>query len=174
MMILEEKEEGVSPVIGIMLMLVVTIIIAAVIVAFSTGLVSDETQTAPVALIDVGDLVVDGVSLYSVEFVHKGGDSFSLNNTEFSFVGDKQNIANYFFTPTPRDGVHSDGTVSIVGKAKGDVIVSAGDVIKVTIDGVNNDEDEMYYPLEKVTWTLYDLRTDAVIADGTFIVPDSS
>ena len=44
----EDKESGVSPIIGVMLMLVVTIIIAATVSAFSTGL-TDTTADTPVA-----------------------------------------------------------------------------------------------------------------------------
>jgi archaeal type IV pilus assembly protein PilA len=47
-----ELEHAVSPVVGVMLMLVVTIIIAAVVSAFAGGLGSD-TQKAPQASIDV-------------------------------------------------------------------------------------------------------------------------
>jgi|GEM_PF-6094134 len=166
---IHETDDGISPVVGIMLMVVVTVIIAAAIIGFSTGIVGDDTESTPVVILEVGDLAVGSVCLTSVDFVHKGGDPFSLDYIEFSFVGGKQNIANYFFTPSPRNDVYSDGTVEIVGKSG--VTVSAGDTIKITISG---DEDEMYYPFEEVAWTLYDLRTDAVIADGTFIVPDSS
>ena len=47
-----QKEDAVSPVIGVMLMLVVTIIIAAVVTAFSSGLVTD-IEKAPNAVLDV-------------------------------------------------------------------------------------------------------------------------
>ena len=46
------KEDAVSPVIGVMLMLVVTIIIAAVVAAFATGMGSD-VDMAPAAALDV-------------------------------------------------------------------------------------------------------------------------
>ena len=47
-----EKDDAVSPVVGVMLMLVVTIIIAAVVAAFTGGLVGD-TKKAPTAVLDV-------------------------------------------------------------------------------------------------------------------------
>ncbi|MDV0443134.1 hypothetical protein McpCs1_05020 [Methanocorpusculaceae archaeon Cs1] len=46
-----KKEEGVSPVVGVMLMLIVTIIIAAIVAGFSTGLASSATP-APSAGFD--------------------------------------------------------------------------------------------------------------------------
>ena len=46
------KEDAVSPVIGVMLMLVVTIVIAAVVAAFASGLGGD-VESAPAAVLDV-------------------------------------------------------------------------------------------------------------------------
>ena len=48
MEIISQKEEAVSPVIGVMLMIVVTIIIAAAVSAFATGL-SDNSANTPVS-----------------------------------------------------------------------------------------------------------------------------
>ena len=48
----ERKEDAVSPVIGVMLMLVVTIVIAAVVAAFAGGLSSD-VEMAPTAALDI-------------------------------------------------------------------------------------------------------------------------
>lgn len=57
---LSKKDEAVSPVVGVMLMLVVTIIIAAVVSGFAGGL-SGENQKAPQASIIATDFVVKGV-----------------------------------------------------------------------------------------------------------------
>ena len=48
----ERKEDAVSPVIGVMLMLVVTIVIAAVVAAFAGGLGGD-VEMAPTAVLDI-------------------------------------------------------------------------------------------------------------------------
>ena len=48
----ERKEDAVSPVIGVMLMLVVTIVIAAVVAAFAGGLAT-ETEATPITVLDV-------------------------------------------------------------------------------------------------------------------------
>ena len=52
MSLTEKKEDAVSPVIGVMLMLVVTIVIAAVVAAFAGGLGSD-VEMAPTAVLDI-------------------------------------------------------------------------------------------------------------------------
>lgn len=80
-MIAERKNDAVSPVIGILLMLVVTIIIAAVVSGFAGSLASDESKAPQVTLGVTG--VIQNISpagpvANGIEFVHKGGDAFSL------------------------------------------------------------------------------------------------
>ena len=82
----ERKEDAVSPVIGVMLMLVVTIVIAAVVAAFAGGLAT-ETESAPVAVLDA-DVYKTGpkVVLRSLS-----GDNLQLNELAvnvFSLDGD--------------------------------------------------------------------------------------
>lgn len=48
----KKSDDAVSPVIGVMLMLVITIVIAGVIAAFGTGMIGN-TETAPTAVLDV-------------------------------------------------------------------------------------------------------------------------
>lgn len=104
-----KKDEAVSPVVGVMLMLVVTIIIAAVVSAFAGGLTGD-TQKAPQASVVPTDFIVKdvrydssvtgmdrmfGQGLYRplqgttnpaadiyLVFEHMGGDSLNLDNVE--------------------------------------------------------------------------------------------
>lgn len=73
-----KNEDAVSPVVGVMLMLVVTIIIAAVVSAFSGGLGSAQ-KTAPQSSIDV-DIMDDknigmGMVICQMEFTLLSGDS---------------------------------------------------------------------------------------------------
>jgi len=50
---MREKTSGVSPVVGVMMMLVVTIIIAAVVSGFAGGLIGDSEQKTPTLSMDV-------------------------------------------------------------------------------------------------------------------------
>ena len=98
----ERNEDAVSPVIGVMLMLVVTIVIAAVVAAFAGGLAT-ETESAPVAVLDAdvynGDnnLVLRSLS----------GDALDLSETAvsiYSITGDlvaknKDALGTGYFTP---------------------------------------------------------------------------
>ena len=62
------KESAVSPVVGVMLMLVVTIIIAGVVAVFAGG-ITGNTETTPTAIISAEYSQSSGLTL-----VHKGGD----------------------------------------------------------------------------------------------------
>ncbi len=50
---IREHEDAVSPVVGVMLMLVVTIIIAAVVSGFAGGLIGGSNQKTPTLVMDV-------------------------------------------------------------------------------------------------------------------------
>ena len=157
----KNQDDAISPVVGVMLMIVVTVVIAAVITVFATGVMGDESSTTPVAMIDLTDVDSTGNLLSSVEFVHKGGDPLLWENVEVSLVGDKQTITNYF------PGVH--GTLTMSGKSGTGVAAEAGDYIRVTVSPV--DMDGHYSHDEEVIWTMYDKRTDGILASGSFIVP---
>lgn len=165
------SDDAVSPVVGVMLMVVITVVIAAVITIFASGLVGEETGSDPVLMLEVGNFGLKVGStgadaLKSVEFIHKGGDSFPLDILEFSFVGSKSFITNYY----PSDS----GTVTVVGKSSANgnpVIVEPGDVIKLEI--VSSHVNHEYVATEKVTWSMYNTRTDTTLATGVFVVPET-
>jgi len=87
--------DAVSPVVGVMLMLVVTIIIAAVVSAFAGGLGGSQEKT-PQATLEA-NVMIQGIedtdtetwgpnypagftAKNGIEFEHKGGDAFSLKD----------------------------------------------------------------------------------------------
>ncbi|MFA5331577.1 MAG: type IV pilin N-terminal domain-containing protein [Methanoregula sp.] len=73
----QRNNAGVSPVVGVMLMLVVTIIIAAIVSAFAGGLTSSQSKT-PQAKISATFSVSDGMTI-----THSGGDAIPLDNLVF-------------------------------------------------------------------------------------------
>jgi hypothetical protein len=64
-------DDAVSPVVGVMLMLVVCIIIAAVVSGFA-GIFADTTEKTPQATIQADFSVADGMTIY-----HAGGDAIA-------------------------------------------------------------------------------------------------
>jgi len=125
------KDEAVSPVVGVMLMLVVTIIIAAVVSGFAGGLAGNTDKT-PQASITAKEIVIneayDTVTVNQMDpnpvtgkaadiyviFEHQGGDGINLNNIEIhlgslKYSHEKTVISNAK-TPNADDGVIGDKT----------------------------------------------------------------
>ena len=74
----DRDDRAVSPVIGVILMVAITVILAAVIGAFVFGLGDQIQETAPNAQISITEIDVTGDT---VTFVHNGGDTFHDGNT---------------------------------------------------------------------------------------------
>lgn len=72
---MHHNENAVSPVVGVMLMLVVTIIIAAVVSAFAGSTVSG-TDKAPQATVQATYSLAEGMTI-----THSGGDSVPMSTT---------------------------------------------------------------------------------------------
>lgn len=75
-------ERAVSPVIGVILMVAITVILAAVIGAFVIG-IGDDQQTVPTASFDFDD---DGDE---VTITHSTGDSIPVDNIDVTVDGDE-------------------------------------------------------------------------------------
>ena len=73
-----DDERAVSPVIGVILMVAITVILAAVIGTFVLGLGDQVQETAPQAQITIENV---DASNDEVTFAHNGGDQFTEDNT---------------------------------------------------------------------------------------------
>ena len=87
----EQKDDAVSPVVGVMLMLVVTIIIAAVVAAFASGVTAD-VEKAPNTVLDVKiyeNYMSGSYSYPSIQVKSIGGEPISTEDMviKFSWTG---------------------------------------------------------------------------------------
>ena len=87
-MTLKKSDDAISPVIGVMLMLVVTVVIAAAVTIFATGVVG-ETEAAPVAVLDV-EILSNTASLPGLRgpelfITHISGDAVDTEDIELRF-----------------------------------------------------------------------------------------
>ncbi|MBO5368069.1 type IV pilin N-terminal domain-containing protein [Methanocorpusculum sp.] len=84
-MIQKKSDDAISPVIGVMLMLVITVVIAATVTIFATGVVG-ETEAAPVSVLDVKIFsnTVGLTGLYGPDFwiTHVSGDAVNTKDIE--------------------------------------------------------------------------------------------
>ena len=179
----KKSEDAISPVVGVMLMIVVTVIIVAVVSAFGTGIIGDDTTQTPITKLEFDAADADMISGYpdgkgtlvSVDFSHRGGDPLLFENIEFSLKGSSQLITNYFpgsygnivFSSITRDE-DDDGKID---SAKTGDVASVGDIISIEITGASN-WNGRYASGETVEWVLYDTRTDGILASGEFVVPE--
>ena len=153
-----KKEDAVSPVIGVMLMLVITIIIAAVITGFATDLSAD-TSSTPMALMEIDYVEMNGDYVKSFGIVHKGGDAVPLNELQITYVtnaGDSIGMLNVLET----------SQVSVIGKEGANALVSTGDVIIVVPKGYSSSK---IIKGSGVAWTVTHAKTNGVIAKGNFL-----
>lgn len=114
------RESAVSPVVGVMLMVVVTIIIAAVVSGFAGGLTSGQTKP-PVATLDVQLIASENTGGYpgygtgyyvpAMIIKHMGGDVIATKNTK---------IVTSFKDLSTGDYVQGklSGTVAVPGKSE--------------------------------------------------------
>ena len=178
------KEDAVSPVIGIMLMLVVTIIIAAVITGFATDLSADTAKT-PMALFEVQDVTLmengNYVYLESFGLKHKGGDAVPLKYVQLTVEqigGSDQNAIINVMTGTEGKTRYDSSNskaypISIRGETgkPADCAATTGDVIQV--QPLTGSSMSYIYEGATVKWTLSYTKTNAVISSGEFLVVNS-
>ena len=163
------KEDAVSPVIGVMLMLVVTIIIAAVITGFAMDL-SKDTEKTPTAFFEA-QYVKGENGNYVFGLKHKGGDPVRLQDVELTLEQVGGVSTNQIITVLPGAGGLNDygeryNPLLVRGQEdkKSKAVVTTGDVIQVT--------PGLFNIPEKATakWTLTYTKTKGLIANGEFFV----
>jgi archaeal type IV pilus assembly protein PilA len=110
------ENEAVSPVVGVMLMLVVTIIIAAVVSGFSSGIV-DTTEKSPTA---------------SYEFTIKAGDTADVSTKTDGYPIELRVLAG---DTVPSEDIQIVTTYTVPETSRGVTLENGGRVIKHTLDG---------------------------------------
>ena len=109
----EDRENAVSPVIGVMLMLVITIVVAGVVSVIAGGL-TEGVNESPTAVIKLDDysLVLhspsEGYDVTDVVFKHMSGDTLHLDDINLVMFGDDTGILTQYNDLTQYD-VNEDG-----------------------------------------------------------------
>jgi flagellin-like protein len=129
-----ESERAVSPVIGVILMVAITVILAAVIGTFVLGLGDQVQQTSPSAQYDTSAETIEtdgsfsyGATETAVRLVHQSGDSIDPSTLTISVAGDTA------YTPNSEQTTY-DGTTSVTMSNKSWASggeVSAGDEVLI-------------------------------------------
>jgi len=158
--------DAVSPVVGVMLMLAVTVMIAAIVSTYAGGF-SGGAEKSPQSSIRVTpDLDKD-----RIYFEHNGGDPFMLssisvilrsgdNKISLSSVDDGGNLVKNF-TAVGNGGESSDTTIK------------AGDTFYIEGNGINDNTEMQFGNMiltnnSKITWLVVDKETGKTISMGSF------
>jgi len=147
------EDSAVSPVIGVMLMLVVTIIIAAVVSAFAGGLASD-TSKAPQATLSVtsviedikGELDASYETVYpdgftaknGLLFEHKGGDGFALSSIAIQLQSQDTKTTIDFYDELPAANCTGSDVTYLVEIGDDDGYITPGDKFMLYADNCLN------------------------------------
>ena len=122
--ILKKKEDAVSPVIGVMLMLVVTIVIAAVVAAFAGGLAT-ETEATPIVVLDA-DVYEKNSKLVlrslSGDNLNAADTSIKVNSLEGAPLATGKLTVSGYLTPGMTD------TITLSGSG-----IEAGEYVEVVV-----------------------------------------
>ncbi|MDO8873464.1 MAG: type IV pilin N-terminal domain-containing protein [Methanoregula sp.] len=155
-------EHAVSPVVGVMLMLAVTVMIAAVVSTYAGGF-SGGADKSPQSSIRV----IPNINEHRIYFDHSGGDPFTLNSIEVVLRA--------------RDNKTSLSVLDIGGKvikfdevgstSIGDKTIQAGDTF--FIEGIGSDTGMKFGSMilinnTKISWLVIDKETSKTIALGSF------
>jgi len=144
--LLQEKECAVSPVVGVMLMLVVTIIIAAVVAGFSGGM-AGSTSKSPQVSIKADYSQSEGMTIH-----HMGGDVINTLNTKVyvaptnDFAGYDQlrwavNTSELMVSKTSGDRPWYDSTISANDNAR---TFQPGEVAVVNVNNLSEVQPQTY------------------------------
>ena len=125
----ERKEDAVSPVIGVMLMLVVTIVIAAVVAAFAGGLGSD-VEMAPTAALDIDAHANGKLKITSLSGEALTTKEITVKVTDAS--GNAFGSGNLYNDGTYKELYFSPGTTSVVSLGDS-VTLPKGNYVTVTV-----------------------------------------
>lgn len=178
-----QTQDAVSPVVGVMLMLVVTIVIAAVVSAFAGGMGTDQHKTPQVTLNVKSDIQKIGGTIdpdtYALTyptgftaangllFENTGGDTFSLADIEIQLQ-----IEDTKYTIKPTDtlptgnilpaGISNGGYFQKIGNTSvSDRMIAPGDKFMLYADGcaegVTYTWDHSYYG-PKISWRPTDTK----------------
>jgi flagellin-like protein len=129
-----QDDKGVSPVIGVILMVAVTVVLAAVIGSFVFGLGDGLNQPAPSTQIEFDYDAANG----DLAVIHDGGDTLTAANTgDLSVNADSGTVE---FNNDDVDASYAGSPTT--GPATLDGSVGAGDTI-VVVTGISNSGDEV-------------------------------
>jgi archaeal type IV pilus assembly protein PilA len=160
-----DYSEAVSPVVGVMLMLAVTVMIAAVVSTYAGGF-SDGAEKTPQSTIRT----TPDLGLHRIYFEHNGGDPFTISSINVVLrSGDNK-------TSLSANDVGGNKLKAFeeVGSNSGkDTAVMAGDTFFIEGEGIGSGTGMKFGNMiltnnTQITWLIVDRETSKTISMGSF------
>lgn len=170
--------DAVSPVVGVMLMLAITVMLAAIASAFAGGF-SETTEKSPQSSLSASanfaNISIDGKEYYRIYFDHTGGDPFSLNSVKVVFRSDETENKTQLTRQDVGTLCNNFTLLGENGPSYNETTVRAGD--RFFIDGnvtQNSDGNTgvqfgkvVFWKNKELTWMVIDSRTGKTISMGS-------
>ena len=160
-----KDKKGVSPVIGVILMVAITVILAAVIASFVFGMGSQVKEAPSVQLMleDNGDMIDDGNdTLFNV--THYGGDALVLDEIKLQVLNETKTITLVWKGKTV--GFQGGNLTAYDANAFSDGILDVGESFGVYESGGNVFDKSP----DKLTLRVIHIPTNTIIYEGTVSV----
>lgn len=161
---IDHKENAVSVVVGVMLMLVVTIILAAVVSSYSGSMISMKEKPLQVTI----TARTNGAD--EIFFDHTGGDQFSIDDLVIMLdQGDQTIRINNQSVDRPDSNLTNKAGISLV--RPGDTIILRGTSCsdpdgKYTCFNTSESSIIIEHNHKEFGWTLLSKKADAILARG--------
>jgi len=167
-------QKAVSPVIGVILMVAITVILAAVIGTFVLGLGDQVSKSAPQASLQAEDAadsstIDEGNTENLIELQHKGGDTIQQDDTDIK-VSDGTDSA-VIWDGSPTDYTTSDDTVQLlVENSPAEMSTADTAVIQIKMLTDGGVAGSTYDYAGEYTVTIIDNPSGQIVADKTIDV----
>ncbi|OPX72339.1 MAG: hypothetical protein A4E38_00646 [Methanoregulaceae archaeon PtaB.Bin108] len=160
----EHGESGVSIVVGVMLMLVVTIILAAVVSSYAGSMITVKEKPLQV------NIAARTNGTTEILFDHTGGDQFSLEDLVIILDQGSQQVRITNDTVTDRPNYNLTNKAGISFVRPGDTIVLKGtNTNKYTLFNTTGGSITIEQDNKEFTWILLSRKCDAILAKGSLV-----
>jgi flagellin-like protein len=132
------EDRAVSPVIGVILMVAITVILAAVIGTFVLGLGDQVSESAPQAQFTFDQTGDAGTSGAELQVTHDGGDAIAKENVQIFIGGSAVDPTDLTDFTDAEVTAGDSATVTIGSGATGSY--SSGDSVRIIWDSANSDK----------------------------------
>jgi len=166
-----KKDDAVSPVIGVILMVAITVILAAVIAAFVFGMGTPES--APQASLKASSdsvTVTGGTDQNVVKLEHQGGDAINLKTTNTRItIGDNSVNSSILTGDADLESFEVGESLYIFnnGTSTDDPTYYIGTLNNSTIDTTNGATENVAESGDSIDLKIIDVQTQQMLRDAT-------